>query len=70
MHGLVNRCIEVFLRSTYGNALWQEVAAETDVHPDGFLTWGNSPDGVTRSIVIASARRLDKSAGEIGRAHV
>ncbi|MEG4645638.1 heme-NO-binding protein [Paracoccus pantotrophus] len=65
MHALVNRCIEAFLRNSYGSTTWQQVAAEVDVHPDGFLTWGSSPDSVTRSIVIASARRLDKSVGEL-----
>ncbi|KRW94480.1 heme NO-binding domain-containing protein [Paracoccus sp. MKU1] len=65
MHGLVNRCIEAFLRSTYGSATWQKIAAEVDVHPDGFLTWSASPDSVTHAIVIASARRFDKSLGEL-----
>lgn len=65
MHGLVNRCIEAFLRNTYGSATWQQVAAEADVHPDGFLTWESSPDSITHAIVLASARRLDKSVGEL-----
>ncbi|RDW13663.1 heme NO-binding domain-containing protein [Paracoccus thiocyanatus] len=65
MHGLVNRCLEAFLRSSYGNATWQKIAAQVDIHPDGFLTWEPSPDRVTHAMVIAAARRLGKSVGEL-----
>jgi len=64
MHGLVNRCIELFMRGTYGPGLWEKVTREVGVDPEGFLTWNAGPDKVTYSIVIASARLLDKSVGE------
>lgn len=64
MHGLVNRCIELFMRGTYGPGLWEKVTREVGVDPEGFLTWSAGPDKVTYSIVIASARLLDKSVGE------
>jgi len=65
MHGLVNRCIEAFLRGSYGGALWERIAARANVDPGGFLTWGESPDRITHALVIASARRLDKSVPEL-----
>lgn len=65
MHGLVNRCIESFLRSGYGDVIWKNIASEAGVHSDGFLTWGDCPDSISRSIVNASARQLDKSVDEL-----
>lgn len=64
MHGLVNRSIEGFLRSSYGQETWTAIADAAGVDPEGFLTWSPSPDKVTDSVLFTAARMLGKSAGE------
>lgn len=64
MHGLVNRSIEGFLRSSYGAEVWDSVARNAGVEPEGFLTWTPTSDEVTIAVLRATAIQLRKSVGE------
>jgi hypothetical protein len=64
MHGLVNRSIEGFLRSSYGPEVWQAVANSAGVDAEGFLTWTTTADQVVTAMLRATAQRLRKPVGE------
>lgn len=64
MHGLVNRTIEVFVRSTYGDEMWHKVALAAKVDPEGFLTWSPSTEAVTFAIVDTASGLLEKTNHE------
>ncbi len=65
MHGMINRSLESFLRTTYGDAVWQEIIRKSGIDHHGFLaTWGNG-EQATRKVVLAAARTLDKPLGEM-----
>ncbi len=58
MHGLVNRSMEVFLRDTYGLALWADVAREAQLGFDSFEAMQTYDDALTERVIRAAARRL------------
>jgi hypothetical protein len=60
MHGLVNRSIQCFLRDTYGEALWLQVARDAGLGFDSFETMLTYDDGLTAAVIDAAARRLDR----------
>ncbi|MHC0054428.1 heme NO-binding domain-containing protein [Actibacterium sp. D379-3] len=60
MHGLINRSIQCFVHETYGVALWQAVAEEAGVGPDGFETMLRYDDALTEAVLTAVSARLDK----------
>ncbi|PZR00227.1 MAG: heme NO-binding protein [Cereibacter sphaeroides] len=60
MHGLINRSIQVFLRDTYGEALWTEVAVAADLGFDGFESMLRYDDRLTRRVIDAAAARLNR----------
>ncbi|WJS85755.1 heme NO-binding domain-containing protein [Paracoccus sp. TOH] len=64
MHGLVNRSVEAFTRATYGDDLWTRVLLRTKADPNIFLTWNETPNRVTYSLVIAAAMLVGKSRNE------
>lgn len=47
MHGLVNRAIQCFVRETYGNDVWQALAAHSDLPAEGFETMFVYDDAIT-----------------------
>lgn len=65
MHRLVNRSIEVFLRDTYGDSLWNQVADVSGM--DKGETPAGRPYTETRTcaLVRAGASVLDKPAAEL-----
>lgn len=65
MHGMINRSIEGFLRGTYGDTFWIEVAEITGVDVRGFQTVRNYPDAITRSLITSAAGRLNKPPTEL-----
>lgn len=65
MHGLINRSIEGFLRDTYGDSFWHDVAEASGIDSRGFQTIRNYPDAVTFGLVNHAAMRLDKPEGEL-----
>ena len=60
MHGLVIRSLQRFLRDTYGEALWEQVAQASDAPRDGFEAFEIYDDAVTDAIVSTAARALGK----------
>lgn len=60
MHGLLNRSIQGFLRRTYGEAVWLDVAARAGLGPDGFEAMLDYDDNLTDRVINAAALRLDR----------
>lgn len=60
MHGLINRSIQSFLRDTYGDALWADVAQECGVARSGFEAMLSYDLALTETLLAAASRRLDK----------
>lgn len=58
MHGLVNRSIESFLRDTYGEAVWAEVALGAGLGAGGFEAMLGYDDALTDAVFAAAARVL------------
>ncbi|MDO5614279.1 MAG: heme NO-binding domain-containing protein [Paracoccus sp. (in: a-proteobacteria)] len=65
MHGLINRSIEGFLRHTYGDSFWHDVAGASGIDARGFQTIRNYPDAVSFGLVNQAALRLDKPEAEL-----
>jgi hypothetical protein len=60
MHGLINRSIQVFLRHTYGDDLWQAVAGDAELGFDSFEAMLSYDARLTSRVIDAAARRLDR----------
>ncbi|MFB9223441.1 heme NO-binding domain-containing protein [Paracoccus cavernae] len=65
MLGLVNRSIEVFLRTTYGEKVWKEIAARADVDARGFNSLRHYADETTTRLLRCAATTLKKTTLEI-----
>lgn len=65
MLGLINRAIEIFLRETYGENFWREVARKSDVDPRGFNSLKDYPDRVTAKMLRISAVKLGNTPADI-----
>lgn len=65
MHGLLCRSVQVFLRQTYGDALWNAVAAEAGLPPDGFEPFRHYDDAAIFAVLAAAGHRLGKSCDQI-----
>ncbi|WP_010141916.1 heme NO-binding domain-containing protein [Oceanicola sp. S124] len=61
MHGLINRSIQCFLRDTYGEALWLDVAAAADLPFVEFEAMLVYEDAVTGRVLDAAADKLKKT---------
>lgn len=60
MHGLINRSIQSFLRDTYGEALWSDVARAAALGFDSFEPMLTYDPAVTDAVIGAAARFLDR----------
>ncbi|TRW97756.1 heme NO-binding protein [Paracoccus sp. M683] len=65
MHGLINRSIEGFLRDTYGDAFWADIADASGIDARGFQTVRHYPDTVSYALINHAALRLDKPESEL-----
>lgn len=65
MHGLINRAIELFLRDTYGQEAWDEIARRADLAPPEFEAMLDYPDALTGDVLAQAAQLLDKAEAEI-----
>lgn len=61
---MINSSLESFLRTTYGDAFWQDILRTAHIEQRDFLTISGTTQQTTRRVVFAAARRLDKSPGE------
>ena len=64
MHGLINRSIERFVRDSYGDVAWRDIADRIGV-TEGFEGFRHYPDALTLRLLAASAERLGKPDGEL-----
>ncbi len=60
MHGLINRSIQCFLRDTYGEAAWREVARRADIGLDNFEAMLIYDIAVTDRVIDAAAALLER----------
>lgn len=65
MHGLINRSIEGFLRDTYGDSVWHEVAEAAGIDARGFQTIRDYPDAISHGLINHASLRLDKPESEL-----
>ncbi|HRO16042.1 MAG TPA: heme NO-binding domain-containing protein [Paracoccus sp. (in: a-proteobacteria)] len=65
MHGMVNRSIEEFVRSTYGEAAWQAAAVACGTDPQGFHILRDYPQELTPRLLQAAGNPLAKTAAEV-----
>ncbi len=61
MHGLVNRSIQCFVRDTYGDRIWAEIARRMSLSPNGFEAMLAYDDALTHELVAEVTRILDKT---------
>ena len=65
MHGLVNRALELFLRDTYGQETWDEIARRARLVPPEFEAMLDYPDALTCDMLDRAAVVLDKPETEV-----
>ena len=61
MHGLVNRSIQCFVRDTYGECRWAEIAQRMGLNANGFEAMLTYDDAMTQELVAVVTRQLDKT---------
>lgn len=64
MHGLINRSIEGFVRESYGDDAWRDIADRIGL-AGSFEGFRHYPDALTLRLIAASAERLAKPASEL-----
>ncbi|KGJ03525.1 Haem-NO-binding [Paracoccus halophilus] len=65
MHGLINRSFELFIRDSYGDRVWENLARRARVDPRGFFLLQNSSGSVTDMLVAEGSNILGKTADEL-----
>lgn len=64
MHGMINRSLESFLRTTYGDAAWLGILRDARIEQRDFLALHDAHRHAPRRVVFAAARCLGKSPAE------
>lgn len=64
MHGLINRAVQCFVRDTYGQDRWQEVAREAELESSEFEAMLHYDDALTERVLaaIASLMQIPREA--------
>ncbi|MDA0923635.1 MAG: heme NO-binding domain-containing protein [Proteobacteria bacterium] len=65
MHGMVNRALQGFLTSTYGDAVWAEVRSQAGLPFDDFEAMLSYPDPMTSACFEAASHVLHKDHGTL-----
>ncbi|WP_319826378.1 heme NO-binding domain-containing protein [Thalassovita sp.] len=65
MHGLVNRAIQCFVRDTYGNDIWLEVACSVALEGGSFEAMLSYDDALTEQVLERIAALLRKSRPDV-----
>lgn len=65
MHGLINRAIQCFVRDTYGEDRWLEVAREAGIDPPRFEAMLAYDDALTDNVLAALGASLSKPQDEV-----
>lgn len=65
MHGLINRSIESFLRDSYGESAWVQIADGLEIDPAGFEPFRHYPDRLTLRLIAQATKVLTKPEPEL-----
>ncbi|MFT4012884.1 MAG: heme NO-binding domain-containing protein [Paracoccus sp. (in: a-proteobacteria)] len=65
MQGMINRWLEGFLRTSYGDAFWNEALVAARLANSDFLTLSTDRKGAARRILLTAARKLEKPLDEM-----
>lgn len=65
MHGLINRAIQCFVRDTYGQDCWLDIAQMADLSPPDFEAMLRYEDRLTFDVLQACGNRLGKPRDEL-----
>jgi hypothetical protein len=65
MHGLINRAIQCFVRDTYGNEIWLDVARRASLEEPTFEAMLVYEDQVTDRVISELALTLNKAHAEV-----
>lgn len=65
MHGLINRAIQNFVRDTYGEATWKQVAEQAAVDSPEIEAMMDYDDQVTWALLLAVQEALTRDRGEV-----
>lgn len=69
MHGLINRAIEAFLKDSYGQRVWNEVALASGLNQlvdgDGFEAMQIYEDSVTFSVLENATKVLERQSSSL-----
>lgn len=65
MHGMVNRALQGFLTTTYGEDVWAEVRSQAGLTFDDFEAMLHYPDAMTSACFHAVAHVLHKDLGAL-----
>lgn len=65
MHGLINNSIERFIRESYGEDAWRDIAARIELTAGRFEGFRRYPDALTLRLVAGGAERLAKPEAEL-----
>ena len=65
MHGLINRAIQCFVRDTYGNEIWLDVARRATLEDATFEAMLVYDDQVTDQVLSELAQVLNKAHAEV-----
>jgi len=58
VHGLINKSVQGFLISTYGESLWGEISRMADVPERGFESMLSYPDAMTDTVLDAACASI------------
>ena len=65
MHGLINRAIELFVRDTYGQETWEDIARRAELSPPEFESMLEYPHSTTLTVLAKAAVLLGKREEEV-----
>jgi hypothetical protein len=65
MHGLINRAIQCFVRDTYGNEIWLDVARRASLADTTFEAMLVYDDAITGQVLQELAQILNKAQPEV-----
>lgn len=65
MHGLINKSVQTFLRAHYAEGVWQRVAQQIGLGPEGFEAMLHYDDALTEGLLDAAAAELDRSRASL-----
>ncbi len=61
MHGLINRSLQSFIQTTYGDDIWENVALRAGLDPEGFEPMLTYDDALTEAALDAAEAELGKA---------